>query len=273
MAAAIDPLEMPRPVHPELDPAFHGFTENDLDGRFSTHGIAGADFLTLREILDRLRAAYCGSIGSQFMHIDDPERRAWVRERMERPENHAGLKRQEQIRILTRLTDAVIFEEFIQQKYPGAKSFSLEGAESLIPLLDLAIETAGEHGVEEIVLAMAHRGRLNVLANIVGKRPREIFHEFENASDPLREGRGDVKYHLGHSADWVTASGRTVHLSLCFNPSHLEFVNPVALGRCAREARPGRRSDSRAPHGASHPWRCVVCRRGCCAGVAQSEPA
>ena len=231
MAAAIDPLEVPRPVHPELDPAFHAFTEHDLDGRFSTHGIAGADFLTVREILDRLRTAYCGSIGSQFMHIDDPERRAWVRERMERPERHGGLKRQEQIRILTRLTDAVIFEEFIQQKYPGAKSFSLEGAESLIPLLDLAIETAGEHGVEEIVLAMAHRGRLNVLANIVGKRPREIFHEFENVIDPLREGRGDVKYHLGHSTDWVTASGRTVHLSLCFNPSHLEFVNPVALGR------------------------------------------
>ncbi|MDF0652459.1 MAG: 2-oxoglutarate dehydrogenase E1 component [Nitrospira sp.] len=240
MAAAIDPLELPRPVHPELDPAFHGFTEHDLDGRFYTHGTAGADFLTLREILDRLRAAYCGSIGSQFMHIDDPKRRVWVRERMERPENHAGLKRQEQIRILTRLTDAVIFEEFIQQKYPGAKSFSLEGAESLIPLLDLAIETAGGHGVEEIVLAMAHRGRLNVLANIVGKRPREIFHEFENVIDPLRDGRGDVKYHLGHSRDWLTASGRTVHLSLCFNPSHLEFVNPVALGRIrAKQDRTG----------------------------------
>ncbi|NGZ08438.1 MAG: 2-oxoglutarate dehydrogenase E1 component [Nitrospira sp. LK70] len=246
MAAAIDPLELPRPVHPELDPAFHGFTEHDLDGRFYTHGTAGADFLTLREILDRLRAAYCGSIGSQFMHIDDPKRRVWVRERMERPENHAGLKRQEQIRILTRLTDAVIFEEFIQQKYPGAKSFSLEGAESLIPLLDLAIETAGEHGVEEIVLAMAHRGRLNVLANIVGKRPREIFHEFENVTDPLRDGRGDVKYHLGHSRDWVTASGRTVHLSLCFNPSHLEFVNPVALGRLrAKQDRAGDQTRAR----------------------------
>jgi 2-oxoglutarate dehydrogenase E1 component len=246
MAAAIDPLEMSRAVHPELDPAFHGFTANDLEGRFSTHGIAGADFLTLREILDRLRAAYCGSIGSQFMHIDDPERRAWVRERMEKPDNHAGLTRREQLRILTRLTDAVIFEEFIQQKYPGAKSFSLEGAESLIPLLDLAIETAGEHGVEEIVLAMAHRGRLNVLANIVGKRPREIFHEFENVIDPLREGRGDVKYHLGHSTDWVTASGRTVHLSLCFNPSHLEFVNSVALGRTrAKQDRAGDRTRSR----------------------------
>lgn len=239
-AAAIDPLARPRPGHPELDPAFYRFTEADLDRRFSTHGITGADFLTLREILDRLRATYCRSIGVQFMHIDDPERRAWLRDRMERTQNHVSLKRDEQIRILTRLTDAVIFEEFIQQKYPGAKSFSLEGAESLIPLLDLAIEAAGEHGVEEIVLAMAHRGRLNVLANILGKRPREIFREFEDPIDLLREGRGDVKYHLGYSTDWITASGRKVHLSLCFNPSHLEFVNPVALGRTrAKQDRAG----------------------------------
>jgi 2-oxoglutarate dehydrogenase E1 component len=240
MVAAVDPLEMPRPVHPELDPAFYGFTEVDLDRRFSTHGIPGAGILTLREILERLRVTYCRSIGAQFMHIDDPERRTWLRDRMEKTQNHIHLKRDEQLRILTRLTDAVIFEEFIQQKYPGAKTFSLEGAESLIPLLDLAIETAGAHELDEIVLAMAHRGRLNVLANIVGKRPREIFHEFEDAVDPLPEGRGDVKYHLGHSADWITASGRKVHLSLCFNPSHLEFVNPVALGRVrAKQDRAG----------------------------------
>jgi len=240
MAARIDPLEQARPVPPELDPAFHGFTGADLDRRFSTHGIAGADVLTLREILDRLRAAYCQSIGVQFMHIHDRERRGWLRERMEGTQNPIRLSRDEQLRIFTRLTDAVILEEFIQQKYPGAKSFSLEGAESLIPLLDLAIETAGEQGVDEIVLAMAHRGRLNVLANIVGKRPREIFREFEDRPDPLREGRGDVKYHLGHSTDWVCASGRAIHLSLCFNPSHLEFVNPVALGRIrAKQDRAG----------------------------------
>ncbi|WHZ23807.1 MAG: 2-oxoglutarate dehydrogenase E1 component [Nitrospira sp.] len=239
-AAKIDPLEQPRPVHPELTPELYGFTEADLDRHFSTHGVVETGTLTLREILERLRATYCGSIGVQFMHIDDGERRTWLRQRMERTLNRVHLKRDEQIRILKRLTDAVIFEEFIQQKYPGAKSFSLEGAEGVIPLLDLAIETAGEHGVEEIVLAMAHRGRLNVLANIVGKRPREIFHEFEDATDPLPEGRGDVKYHLGHSTDWTTASGRTVHLSLCFNPSHLEFVNPVALGRVrAKQDRAG----------------------------------
>lgn len=230
-AAAIDPLGILRSPHPELDPAFYGFTEADLDRKFWAHELRGGAFITLGEILTHLKVAYCGSIGAEFMHIDDLEQRRWLRERLERAEHRVRLKRAEQIRILTRLTDAVIFEEFIQQKYPGAKSFSLEGAESLIPLLDLTIETAGEQGVEEIVLAMAHRGRLNVLANILGKRPREIFHEFEDLADPLHEGRGDVKYHLGHSRDWVTASGRTVHLSLCFNPSHLEFVNPVALGR------------------------------------------
>jgi len=231
MIARIDPLDLPRPHQPELDPEFYGFSAADLERRFSTHRIPGAAFLTLRQILERLRTTYCRSIGVQFMHIDDLERRTWLRERMEGTENRVELAREEQIRILTRLTDAVILEEFIQQKYPGAKSFSLEGAESLIPLLDLAIETAGEQGVEEIVLAMAHRGRLNVLANIVGKRPREIFREFEDKDPERLQGRGDVKYHLGYSTDWVTASGRQVHLSLCFNPSHLEFVDPVALGR------------------------------------------
>jgi 2-oxoglutarate dehydrogenase E1 component len=124
-----------------------------------------------------------------------------------------------------------VFEEFIRKKFIGAKSFSLEGSESLIPLLDLAIERAGEQGVNEIVMAMAHRGRLNVLANIMGKSPRQIFREFEDAAPQLHAGRGDVKYHLGYSNEWLTSSGRKVHLSLCFNPSHLEFVNPVATGR------------------------------------------
>lgn len=239
-ASRLDPLARPTPVHPELTPEFYGLTKTDLDRRFFAEGIADTTFLPLRELLTRLREIYCGSIGVQFMHIDDPEQRAWLRERMERTQNRLRLKREEQLRILARLTDAVIFEEFIQQKYPGAKSFSLEGGEGLIPLLDLAVETAGEQGLEEIVLAMAHRGRLNVLANIVGKRPREIFHEFEDAGDALPEGRGDVKYHLGHSTDRVTGSGRKVHLSLCFNPSHLEFVNPVALGRVrAKQDRAG----------------------------------
>jgi len=240
MAARLDPLDMPRPAPPELDPEFYGFTESDMDRRFSCEAICGGNTLALREILERLRNTYCRSIGVQFMHIDDSFVRHWLQERMESSGNHLSLSRAEQIRILTRLTDAVIFEEFIRKKFIGAKSFSLEGAESLIPLLDLAIERAGEHGIDEIVLGMAHRGRLNVLANIMAKSPREIFREFADLDPDLYVGRGDVKYHLGYSNDWETAAGRKIHLSLCFNPSHLEFVNPVALGRMrAKQDRAG----------------------------------
>jgi 2-oxoglutarate dehydrogenase E1 component len=231
LAASLDPLGFARTATPELDPAFYGLTVSDLDRSFSTHGMSGAPIRPLREILATLRTAYAGALGVEFTHIDDPERRAWIRARMEDPRQRASLTPEEQRHVLTRLTDAAVFEEFIQQKFIGAKSFSLEGAESLIPLLDLAIEAAAGQGVEEIVLGMAHRGRLNVLANILDKRPREIFGEFEDRGAPLREGRGDVKYHLGYSTDRVTRAGPTVHLSLCFNPSHLEFVNPVALGR------------------------------------------
>jgi 2-oxoglutarate dehydrogenase E1 component len=138
------------------------------------------------------------------------------------------------------LTDAVIFEEFVQKRFTGAKSFSLEGAETLIPLLDLLIEKAGDQGIREIVMGMAHRGRLNVLANIIGKSPQEIFREFADLDPKLHLGRGDVKYHLGYSGDWTTAAGNRVHLSLCFNPSHLEFVGPVAIGRArAKQDRAG----------------------------------
>ena len=240
MAARIDPLGFPRPPQVELDPAFYGLTVGHLDRPFATHGIPGPAIRPLGEILDILRTAYCGSVGVEFMHIDNLERRTWLRERMEDVGHRTHLTRAEQVRVLTRLTDAVIFEEFIQQKYPGVKSFSLEGAEGLIPLLDLAIETAAGQGIEEIVLGMAHRGRLNVLANILDKRPREIFAEFEDRADTFRDGRGDVKYHLGYSTDWATSSGAKVHLSLCFNPSHLEFVNPVAFGRMrAKQDRAG----------------------------------
>jgi 2-oxoglutarate dehydrogenase E1 component len=241
MAAQLDPLGMPRATPPELDLDYYGFTEEDLDRRFACEAMCGGNTLSLREIVERLRNTYCRSIGVQFMHIDDSFVRHWLQERMESSGNHLNLSREEQIRILTRLTDAVIFEEFIRKKFIGAKSFSLEGAESLIPLLDLAIERAGNHRIDEIVLAMAHRGRLNVLANIMAKSPRQIFREFADLDPHLYVGgRGDVKYHLGHSSDWETAEGRRIHLSLCFNPSHLEFVNPVALGRMrAKQDRAG----------------------------------
>src|SRR5262249_23517498 len=153
-----DPLGMPRPHLPELDPEFYGFTEADLDRPFSTESIRGPDILTLQEILERLRNTYCRSIGVQFMHIDEFPVRKWMQDRMEGTENRITLSKQEQLRILTRLTDAAIFEEFIQKRFTGAKSFSLEGAESLVPLLDLLIEKAGDQGIREIVMGMAHRG-------------------------------------------------------------------------------------------------------------------
>lgn len=231
LAAKINPLGFERPTPPELDPAFYGFRPEDKDLLVSSEAIPGADITTLGELIERLSSTYCRSIGVEYMHIHDMEARTWLQNRMESTGNRLKLNRPEQLRILTRLTDAVMFEEFVREKYVGAKSFSLEGAETLIPLLDLAIEHAGDQGVDEIVLAMAHRGRLNVLANIMDKHPQDIFREFEDLDAEEMIGRGDVKYHMGHSTDWVTESGRKVHLSLAFNPSHLEFVNPVALGR------------------------------------------
>jgi 2-oxoglutarate dehydrogenase E1 component len=231
LIAQIDPLGLPRPVPPELDPAHYGFAEADMDRRFSCETMHCRGSMTLRQIIERLRNTYCRSIGVEYMHIDDLRIRGWLQERMEPTENRIQISRKEQLRILTRLTDAVTFEEFIRKKFVGAKSFSLEGSESLIPLLDQAIEKAGDQGVQEIVLGMAHRGRLNVLCNIMGKSPGEIFREFAELDSQSYQGSGDVKYHKGYSNDWRTLSKKTVHISLCFNPSHLEFVNPVALGR------------------------------------------
>ncbi len=241
LVAHLDPLDLPRPYPEELDPEYYGLTPEYMHRDFA-YVIRHNDIylpndtgltrqMSLHDIVETLRNTYCRSIGVQFMHIDDLDVREWLQERMETSQNRLELSRKEQIRILTRLTDAVAFEEFIRRKFVGAKSFSLEGAESLIPLLDLAIEEAGEQGIQEIVMGMAHRGRLNVLANIIGKSPHEIFREFADTDPDLMLGRGDVKYHLGYVNDFETSSGHRVHLSLCFNPSHLEYVNPVALGR------------------------------------------
>src|SRR5258705_10690904 len=187
--------------------------------------------LTLRECVQWLENVYCGPIGFEFMHIADLTQKRWLEERIERIDERSKLDRADQVRILSRLIDAQCFEQFIRKKFLGAKSFSLEGGESLIPLMEFAIEKAADQGGEEIVLAMAPRGRLNVLANILGKPPREIFREFIDRSVAHADGSGDVKYHLGHSHDYRTRGGREAYLALCFNPSHLEFVNPVALGR------------------------------------------
>ncbi len=229
--AKIDPLDLPRFVPQELSSEYFEFTEEEMNRRVHIHTFQHSGKLTLRDLLEKLRSTYTRSIGAEYMHIDDIEIRRWLQRRMEGTENRLQLTRSEQLRILTRLTDAVIFEEFIRRKFVGGKSFSLEGCESLIPLLDLAIHKAADQGVKEIIFGMAHRGRLNVLANIMGKGARQIFREFADKDPELYRGRGDVKYHLGHSNDWVTSNGKRVHLSLCFNPSHLEFVNPVAMGR------------------------------------------
>jgi len=240
MIAAVNPLDVPRPQMPELEPDYYGFTESELDLLINCTTLPYNEPLTVREIVQRLRNTYCRSIGAQFMHIGEATVRQWLQHRMEISQNHLELSRNEQLRILTRLTDAVIFEEFLRKKFLGAKTFSLEGCETLLPLLDLAIEKAGSQGVRDIVIGMAHRGRLNVLAHVAGKDSCDIFREFADVEPELRQGRGDVKHHLGHSGDWTTADGRKIHISLCFNPSHLEFVNPVALGRVrARQDRIG----------------------------------
>ena len=230
-AASFDPLGLHHESEVALDPEFYGFTPERMEQLFPNAGPAWKGPLALREILKRLRETYCGPIGVEFMHIEDEDARQWLERGMEESLNRIELTPEQHVRILKRLIDAVSFEEFIRKKFLGAKSFSLEGAESLIPLLDLAIEKAAGDGVREIVLAMAHRGRLNVLANVMGKRPWEILREFDDPPSSDQGGGGDVKYHLGYSNDYRTASGKQVHLSLCFNPSHLEFVNPVALGR------------------------------------------
>ena len=243
--ADLNPLGREDVEVPEIDPGFYNFSDLDMARPVLASTFPGAR--TVGEVIEGLRATYTRSIGVQFMHIDDLAVRGWLQARMEKSRNRLELSRETQLRILTKLTDATMFEEFVQKKFVGAKSFSLEGSESLVPLLDLALEKAGAQGVREVVIGMAHRGRLNVLANIMGKSPRTIFREFEDKDPELNRGRGDVKYHLGYSSDWETAAGEKIHLSLAFNPSHLEFVNAVVMGRV--RAKQDRRGDRERTHG------------------------
>jgi len=245
--ARIDPLDQPRPPHPELEIEHFGLTDEILDMTFSSDTIAGPGRLTLREIIQRLRNTYCRSIGVEFMHIDDIRVKNWLLARMEATQNRLSLSLDQQIAILTRLTDAVMFEEFMQTKYIGAKRFSLEGGESLIPLLHLALNRAAEYELNGVVIGMPHRGRLNVLANIIGKSTREIFQDFEDLNPQFTDNMGDVKYHLGYGSTWIGQNGHELHVSLCFNPSHLEIVDPVALGRT--RANVDRYSSPAAPKG------------------------
>ena len=240
--ANLDPLGIEKEDPRELDLHKFDLGEEHLDLVFSTVDMAGPKTATLREIIERLRTTYCRSIGAEFTHVENPEQRRWLQERMESTQNRLVLTPEEQIRILSKLTDAETLEQFIHKNYVGSKRFSLEGGESLIPMMDLLVETAGASGVEEIVIGMAHRGRLNVMVNILNKNVREIFAQFEDKDAEKFLGSGDVKYHLGYSHDHVTASGKTVHLTLAFNPSHLEWVNPVVEGRV--RAKQDRRKDA-----------------------------
>ncbi|MBL9024904.1 MAG: 2-oxoglutarate dehydrogenase E1 component [Myxococcales bacterium] len=230
--AQIDPLGATTHPHDELKLSSFGLSERDLEKPFPAVDLPGPEVRTLREIVDQLQETYCRSIGVEYTHIEDREARLWLQDRMESTKNRLALSNAQQLRILTKLTESEVFEQFIHGSYgAGTKRFSLEGAESMMPLLDLLIERSSEQGVEEIVMGMAHRGRLNVLVNIMGKSLREIFAAFEDSDALAHVGRGDVKYHLGYSSDRTTSAGKNVHLTLTFNPSHLEFVNPVVEGR------------------------------------------
>jgi multifunctional 2-oxoglutarate metabolism enzyme len=230
--ADTDPLEYKQRSHPDLDVATHGLTLWDLDREFATGSFGAASdrkFMKLREILGILRDSYCRTTGIEYMHIQDPEQRKWIQERVERP--HTKVPREEQLRILAKLNEAEAFETFLQTKYVGQKRFSLEGGETTIPLLDELCEEAAGAGLDEVVIGMAHRGRLNVLANIVGKSYGQIFREFDGNIDPRTvQGSGDVKYHLGAEGEFVSEFGDKIKVSVAANPSHLETVDPVLEG-------------------------------------------
>jgi len=239
--ADLDPLKRhERPTIPELEPAFYDFSEGDHANIYSVaNTFFGFESATLRDLLHALRDTYCGTIGAEFMHITDPAQKRWMQERLESTRATPKFTREKKLHIFERLTAAEGLEKYLHTKYVGQKRFSLEGGESFIPGLDEVIQHSGKHGIQEIVIGMAHRGRLNVLVNILGKMPNELFAEFEGRhAEDLPSG--DVKYHKGFSSD-VATEGGPVHLSLAFNPSHLEIVNAV-VGGSAR-ARMDRRND------------------------------
>ena len=238
--ANLDPLNlMERQEVPDLDLGFHGLTQGDLDTVFQTgNTFLGKDELTLREIVSSLEQTYCGSVGPEIMHITNFAEKQWLQQRLESVRSKPNYSKEDRLRLLERLTAAEGLERHLDSKYPGTKRFGLEGGESFIPLLDAAIRRAGEYGAKEIVLGMAHRGRLNTLVNTLGKNPAELFEEFEGKR--IIDTSGDVKYHQGFSSNVMTPGGE-VHLAMSFNPSHLEIVSPVVEGSV--RARQDRRGD------------------------------
>ncbi|MEQ1521524.1 MAG: 2-oxoglutarate dehydrogenase E1 component [Aestuariivirga sp.] len=233
LAADLDPLGLAeRPAQPELDPATYGFSETDLDRPIFLDKVLGLEQATIRQIVDILKRTYCHTLGVEFMHISDPVQKGWLQQRIEGADKEISFTREGKKAILRKLIEGEGFENFLNVKYTGTKRFGLDGGESMIPALEQIIKRGGQLGIKEIVLGMAHRGRLNVLANVMGKPFSAIFHEFKGGSSTPDEveGSGDVKYHLGSSSDRVF-DNNTVHLSLTANPSHLEIVDPVVLGK------------------------------------------
>ncbi|PCI57077.1 MAG: 2-oxoglutarate dehydrogenase E1 component [Alphaproteobacteria bacterium] len=233
LLANIDPLGMkPIEEHPELDPAYHGFTDSDFDRPIFVNGVFGLESTTLRALIAVLKDVYCGTVGMEYRHLSNVEEREWIQERIENPENKVTFSHESKKVILERLTAAESFEQFLHKKHTGAKRFGIDGGEALIPAIEEIMKCGAELGLEEVIIGMAHRGRLNVLANVMGKPFRTIFAEFQGQSSTPDDvlGTGDVKYHLGTSSD-REFNGKKIHLSLTANPSHLEFVNPVVIGK------------------------------------------
>ncbi len=232
--AQLDPLGIAAPVEDfnELSPAAYGFTEADYGRKIFIDNVLGLEYATIPQMLDILKRTYCSTLGVEFMHISNPEEKSWIQERIEGPDKGVAFTKEGKKAILAKLIEAEGYEQFLDVKFKGTKRFGLDGGESLIPALEQIIKRGGQEGLEEIILGMAHRGRLNVLTNVMGKPHRAVFHEFKGGSfkpDEV-EGSGDVKYHLGASSD-RTFDGNDVHLSLVANPSHLEIVNPVVMGK------------------------------------------
>ncbi len=229
----LDPLGIEPPIqNPELTPEYWGFTAADQDRPIFIDGVLGLETATLKEILAIVRRTYCGNIGVQYMHISDPAEKAWVQERIEGRDKEIAFTKEGKIAILKKLVETEGFERFCHRRFPGTKRFGLDGGEAMIPALEQIIKRGGALGVKDIIFGMAHRGRLNVLAGVMGKPYRAIFHEFQGGSTLPSdiEGSSDVKYHMGASSD-RSFDGNNVHLSLTANPSHLEIVNPVVLGK------------------------------------------
>ena len=240
--AKLDPLGlMPRPAVPDLDLAQHGLSLADLDTVFNTGNLAlGREECTLREMVDAMNAIYCGSVGVEYMHIVDTNEKRWLQQRMEGMRGNPNFSVETRKQLLQQLTAAEGLEKYLGTKYAGAKRFGLEGGEAMIPMVTECIQRAGTYGTKETVIGMAHRGRLNVLVNILGKNPANLFDEFEGKTFHAK-GSGDVKYHQGYSSNIMTAGGE-MHLAMAFNPSHLEIVSPVVEGSV--RARQDRRGDT-----------------------------